>query len=308
MKTLRRDQRGQTLVLSVVFLTVIMGMGAMSLDVGSWYRAKRAAQVAADAAALAGAQALPENPAQAASLALEYAAKNYHSEDVSVLLLGHQVPNDTVSVRVEAPAPGFFSRLFGIHSVRVGAEAAARAGDPGEARYVAPIVVDEEHPALTCGPDPCFGTPTELEYRHLKEDGSSDGAGSFGFINLIPGGSNPGTSELGTWITEGFDGYMALGAYTARTGNPFGATHVRSSLEQRVGSELLFPMYRSLIGTGSGAKYEIVGWVGFYLTGFDLHGNKEKLFGHFTQVVWNGIEAVGGSDSSPGVKVITLVQ
>src|SRR5215216_8185378 len=69
------NQNGQSMVLALVFLTVLMGMAAMVLDVGSWYRAHRQAQATADASALAGAQVLPDTAA-AAALANEYSAKN----------------------------------------------------------------------------------------------------------------------------------------------------------------------------------------------------------------------------------------
>ncbi len=64
------DSRGQATVMTVVFMTILCGMAALVLDVGSWYRADRAIQAEADAAALAGAQALPESTSSATSLAL----------------------------------------------------------------------------------------------------------------------------------------------------------------------------------------------------------------------------------------------
>ncbi len=66
--TTLRSQRGQAMVMSIVFLTVLLGMAALVLDVGSWYRADRHAQLTADAAALAGAQALPDDPGRATAL------------------------------------------------------------------------------------------------------------------------------------------------------------------------------------------------------------------------------------------------
>ena len=48
---------------------VLLGMAAVGIDVGSWYQAQRHDQSVADAAALAGAQALPDDPAQQASRA-----------------------------------------------------------------------------------------------------------------------------------------------------------------------------------------------------------------------------------------------
>ena len=56
MKAKRSKQSGQALVLTVVMLVSLLGMAALVLDVGSWYRAKRNLQATADAAALAGAQ------------------------------------------------------------------------------------------------------------------------------------------------------------------------------------------------------------------------------------------------------------
>ena len=57
MNRLRNDS-GQAVVLSVVFLAALLGAAAMVVDVGSWYREQRDTQSEADAAALASAQAL----------------------------------------------------------------------------------------------------------------------------------------------------------------------------------------------------------------------------------------------------------
>ena len=310
MKRLK-DQRGQALVMSIAFLTVLVGCAALVLDVGSWYRADRTAQTTADAAALAGAQGLNESAGLARTYAENYADKNgggVTAADISI------TGGDTVRVTVNRPAPGFFAKLFGLDSVRAHATAAARVAMPAEALHVAPIVVNEKHPDLLN-----FGKDTELEYYHLTTGGGGggggpktsgpDGPGSFGFINLDPSLSNPPTSTMGTWIRDGFDHYMPLGSYDARTGNPFSSSHIEDSLQDRIGEELLFPIYRKLTGGGSGAKYEIIGWIGFHLTGMDLHGSSEKLYGYFTRVIWEGIQGHTGSGSySPGVGVIELVE
>jgi Putative Flp pilus-assembly TadE/G-like len=302
-----RDQRGQALVMSVAFLTVLLGCAALVLDVGSWYRADRHAQTAADAAALAGAQGLNESAGLARTLAQDYADKNGGGVTAADITI---TGGDTVRVQVNRPAPGFFAKLFGLNSVRAHAVAAARVAMPAQALHVAPIVVNEKHPDLLN-----FGKPTELEYYHLTTGGGGgggsgpDGPGSFGFINLDPSVSNPPTSTMGDWIRDGFDRYMDTGKYDARTGNPFSSTHIGDSLNDRIGEELLFPIYRKLTGGGSGAKYEIVGWIGFHLTGTDLTGSNEKLYGWFTRVIWEGIQAHSGSGSySPGVGVIELVE
>ena len=117
-----RDQRGQAMVMSVAFLTVLLGCAALVLDVGSWYRADRHAQTTADAAALAGAQGLQTDASTARSLAIQYADKN----DGGVTPGDVNVSGDTVRVQVNRPAPGYFAKLFGLNSVRARATAAAR--------------------------------------------------------------------------------------------------------------------------------------------------------------------------------------
>jgi hypothetical protein len=197
--------------------------------------------------------------------------------------------------------------MLGIKSVTVHATASARAGYPTEARWVVPIVVDEKHPKLQCNPNPCSG-PTELVYQHFKQNGSPNGAGNFGFINLT--GGHSGTSDLGDLIENGWDKYMDLGNYDAITGNMFSSTSIGDKLDARIGDVLLFPIYRKLSGTGTNAKYQIVGWAGFKLSGLDLHGSNEILLGEFVSVTWDGIQAEKASDAPPdfGVTNVSLVE
>ena len=75
MSFVRRDERGQAIVLMTLSLVVIMGMAALVLDVGNWFHTKRRLQGTADAAALAGAQLLPNDSSGAQSQALAYANK-----------------------------------------------------------------------------------------------------------------------------------------------------------------------------------------------------------------------------------------
>jgi hypothetical protein len=303
-----RDKKssGQAYVITILFLAVLLAMAAAVLDIGSWYRADRSLQATVDAAALAGAQALPDSTASASTLASQYAAKN-GGGTMNVTFKTQVFANDTIVVSGSRPAPGFFSKMLGVKSVTVHATASARAGYPTEAKWVMPIVVDEKHEKLQCNPNPCAGA-TELVYQHFKSNGSPNGAGNFGFINLT--GGKQGTSDLGDLIENGWDQYMALGDYDAVTGNMFSSSHIGDNLEARIGDVLLFPIYRKLTGTGTGAKYQIVGWAGFRLTGLDLHGSNEILFGEFVSVTWDGIQAEKASDAPPdfGVTNVSLVE
>lgn len=303
-----RNDRGQAVVIVVISLVVLLGMAAAVLDVGSWYREDRKLQATVDAAALAAVQALPNHPDNAHALAEEYAGKNGGGL-AGVEFSSANSASDTVKVSGERQAQGFFSSVLGIDSITVRATATARAWGLSEAKWVAPIVVNEAHPNLNCSPNPC-NTPTTLDYYHIKQNGSqTDGAGSFGFINLT-GEGGVGTSTLGGWIRDGFDRYMGLGDYLVVTGNNFSSKHVEGELQLRLGDVILLPVYRKLVGTGSNAKYEIVGWVGFRLTSIDFQGNSEKLHGNFTEVTWDGIqaEANGPAGEDFGARVVSLVE
>ncbi len=309
-----RTERGQAAVLTVVFLTVLLGMVALVLDVGSWYREQRATQSAADAAALAAAQALPGGPAAARALADEYVVKNGGGER-EITFSSRVLPNDTVTVRIERDVPGVFAKLFGIASVSVGAKAAARSAGLDAARWVAPIVVNIKHPKLSCATDalgrpvPCYGDPTELALENMHKPGSGDAAGSFGLINLDTGDAgSAGASTLGTWIERGFDEYMRLGKYMSVPSAMFNDSHIKGALDYRLNDTLLFPIYDKITGSGSGAEYTIVGWVGFKVTGFVATGSTSKVIGSFTETIWEGIQSQSGTNSDFGVRAIALVE
>ena len=310
MKLTRQD--GQTLVLSVLFMTVLLGMAAVVLDIGSWYRADRAAQATADAAALAAAQALPEDPARADALAREYRDKNEGSGDVTtVSITNTNYSNDTVRVKVERPAPGFFAKLFGIDSVTVGASAAARVAGITSAKWVAPFGVDKAHPLIsglsngkTC---PCYGEDTELDLEKV-------GPGAFRILNIdgSQGGTGPGTLE--DWILHGLNANMELGEYYSDAGAKFNSSSVKDAMAQRVGEELLFPVYDRVIGGGSNAEYRVIGWIGFQLEAFSPQGSGGTIDGYFTRFIAQGFQTTAGSGSNPnagnnfGVRAVALVE
>jgi Putative Flp pilus-assembly TadE/G-like len=304
-----RDSRGQAAVMTILFLTVLIGASAMSLDVGSWYHAKRQLQAEADAAALAGAQALPDSPDDAKAYAIEYSNKNGGNLLPSQITISSDItPNDTIKVQMRAPAPGFFSKLFGIGSVTVGAGAAARSDNVGAALRVAPIVVNEKHLKLQCHPLPCPGM-TEIDLADLHDPGSGDAAGAFGLIDLVQSDNGSvGASDLADWITRGFNELMDPGLYYSAPSSKFNSVQVRDAMTVSIGQVLLFPIYRSIVGPGSNAQYDIIGWVGFYVTGFEANGSSGKVTGYFTRRVSGGIQVSTGSTiPDNGVRAVQLV-
>jgi hypothetical protein len=313
------NERGQSMVLALVFLTVLMGMSALVLDVGSWYRAQRSAQSTADASALAAAQGLT-NTTAATSLATSYANKNGGGlAAVGGITFSTQwMPNDTVAVKVTRPAPGFFAKLFGIGSVNVTGKATARAFNVRAPRYVAPIVVHFKHPLLNCTPsvhptcNPTFGQSTTLTLSDIHQSGGGSGAGAFGLINLnsVDDTGNIGADVLADWLLNGFDDEMPLGHYNSAPSANFNNSQFLSSLDSVIGKEVLFPVYRLLTGPGANAQYDIIGWVGFYIRSYTANGSTGTLTGEFSRYIAEGVTVENGGGNGPpdtGVHEIELV-
>jgi hypothetical protein len=315
MKRISND-RGQAAVITVMFMATLLGAVAMVLDVGSWFREQRDTQSDADAAALASAQALPEDVGQASVLASQYLDKNVAGAGRVVTFSTASVPNDTVTVKVDRDAPGIFSKLFGINSVNVHATAKARSGGIQAAKWVAPIAVNILHPDLNCGtangkPVPCFGKTTQLDLDNLHKPGSGTAAGAFSLINLEADNSgNIGASTLGDWIVTGYDHYMELGNYNVAPSALWNDSHVKSAMEERLSGDpiLLFPIYDRITGSGSGAEYHVVGWVAFHVSAYDANGSGGKVNGSFEKVIWEGIQSQSGNNLNYGTTTIELVE
>jgi hypothetical protein len=121
-----------------------------------------------------------------------------------------------------------------------------------------------------------------------------------------------GSNELGKWISEGFDQLLEVNQdYLVSTGNPFSSNNIKGALDEKVkeGDILLFPVYDKLKGTGTNAKYHIVGFAAFVITSMDLTGNNEKFFGHFVSVTWEAVQAstAGAAPPNFGVKNVSLI-
>lgn len=303
----RTNERGQAVVLMVISLAVLTGMAALVLDVGIWMRTDRRLQATADAAALAGAQKLPTDVAGAKALAQTYA--NQNGGDVlgsDITVTSTYTSNDTISVRAAKTQSGIFSKILGINSANIKADAKARVDSPQQAQYVAPMVVYCGHSLIqNCDGShtPTFGVQTTMDYDKMGAPGA------FGMLNLDGGNGTPGASEEGNWILHGYDKYLPLGMYRSDPGAKFSSQNVNGALDARVGTVLLFPVFKTLSGTGQNAQYDIIGWIGFYLTKETTHGNSATLEGYFTQYIAQGILAQSGSGAPNtfGVRSVQLV-
>lgn len=137
-------QDGQTLVFSAVILTMMLGLAALTIDLGSMYVAQRHAQTASDAGALAAAEDLPL-PSQLATATTDATNYAHTLNDPSASPATSTIPVGTsctspsyvntnpssfaacfeAQVGVSETVPYSFARLFGLNSGTVSATAVA---------------------------------------------------------------------------------------------------------------------------------------------------------------------------------------
>lgn len=141
MKKLFTNKDGQVMILFAIGLAVLMGFVAMAVDVGAATATKAKMQSAADAAALAGAQELPESPSQAVTYAQTYAAANgINLSDMSI-----SIENDdhNIVVSVNHTMPTYFARVLGKNSVDIAVDSTATSGYAASVPWIVPFAIPQ---------------------------------------------------------------------------------------------------------------------------------------------------------------------
>jgi Flp pilus assembly protein TadG len=302
LETVRRfrAQRGQVMALTAIALVGICAVAGFSIDVGSWYRAHRAQQAIADAAALAAAADLPNSTSQATTDAQSYAAKNGGSlSDGDISFSSTYSANDTVTVQASATAPSYFLKAVGIESASVRASATAMAMPLGTAYGAGPFAIYYTQPELSGPGCPCWGVSTTLGFDKV-------GPGGFEIINIDGSSGGSGQSTLADWITNGCDCSTTTPVWLyGDAGAKFNSSEVNGALTAQLGKTLLFPVYDQSRLSGSNMQYHIIAFVGFKVTGFKFNGSKDgTITGSFQKVSWRG----SGTSTSPGAYTATTIQ
>jgi Flp pilus assembly protein TadG len=191
-RTRRRSERGQVLVMAAGLLLPLLGMVGLALDVGSYADHRRHLQNAADSAALAGAQELP-NSSAAITAAEDWGEKNgIDPSDMTVTITAQSSTNHNpkISVQISTPHEFVFIGALGVGTQDVSARAAAIKTNPGGAR-ITPWAVTE---AVWSGST--VGSLVTLKYDSTNVTTGNfgairiDGSGSALYQNAIVGGSD----------------------------------------------------------------------------------------------------------------------
>lgn len=120
----RRAERGAVAVAVAILLPVIIGTTGLVIDVGSWYETQSQLQNAADAAALAGAQDLPNSPGSATAAAQTLATDNVSGATVTPVT-PYNGNSSEIQVTVSKRGSVTFASIFGISGPTITASAVA---------------------------------------------------------------------------------------------------------------------------------------------------------------------------------------
>ncbi len=142
MKALNlKDDSGQTMILTLLCMTILLGFVGFAADIGIMFRNKRNLQIAADAAAVAGAAELNYGNWSAAGQAAATQNGVTNGAGGAVVTINNPplygayagVANNVsyVEAIVTQNQPTFFAQLFNLFSINVAARAVATLGPAG---------------------------------------------------------------------------------------------------------------------------------------------------------------------------------
>ncbi|MCU1443073.1 MAG: hypothetical protein JWQ59_1223 [Cryobacterium sp.] len=263
------NERGAVAVIVAVSMVALLGVTAISLDMGALYAERAQLQNGADAAALAVAQACAKTsctPEAATAIAENYAngSANDGAANVATPTLTASSVEVTTSTRDGATGAGAlaltFAPFLGFDSGTVAAEATAGWGSPASGPAILPLAFA-----------PCsfqLGGATQVLSMHGDAGGavcsSTSPSGQ-----ILPGGfgwlEDP-TNQCSVNVDIAVNTPMS-----SKTGVSLPA-NCAAVLSKAKDQTVLVPVYEDAGGNGSGGWYTIRGWAAFTLLGWNFPG------------------------------------
>ncbi|PKM44518.1 MAG: hypothetical protein CVV03_07765 [Firmicutes bacterium HGW-Firmicutes-8] len=161
IKRLVKDERGTVIVVIAVIFTILLGFVALSVDTGILFVQHSRLGRAMDAAALAGAQELPDRD-KARQAALDYAGKN--NIDPGTLNISFSVDNKQIILSGTKNVDLVFAKFLGFETSDVNARAVAVIKPISIVKGLMPVGIGDDQLPLTEGQD------------YMLKGGAHDGA------------------------------------------------------------------------------------------------------------------------------------
>lgn len=301
-RLMAKEEKGSALVLMALALTVLLSSVALVTDVGAAYLNKVQVANAADAAALAGAQGLPDET-KATAIAQAYGAKN------GVPHIQVEVAEDKKEIQVTAQRSMnlLFARIMGYNTTRASAQARVRLEPLTGVKGIVPLGI-EEQPLV-------FGETYVLKYAAGSGPGGEYHSGWLGILAL----QGPGAKLYEEDLKYGFDQEVKIGdLLDIQTGNISGKT--QSGVQYRIDQckhtpactadhyekdcpkILLVPMIKPY----DSKRVQVAGFAAFLVDAVAGMGNENYITGQFIYYSISGASSPTGKDN--GIYVPRLIQ
>lgn len=303
---LLQEEKGVALVFMALNLVVTLSFAALVIDLGLLALSRNTLINAVDAAALAGARELPDNPELAKMVAAEYASLN-GAEDVEA-----EVAQDSLSLTVTARKRStyFFAPLMGFTSGEAQARATAVVGGLKAVQGAVPLAV----------PNQDF----QLGSKYLLKLGAGQdsplGPGTYSALSL--GGT--GASNYEENLMYGYQDWLRVGEVLAtETGNMSNPT--KRAIDYRISlcqhsppctpehfapdcpRVLIVPVYDpAVIQDGQIKSIVIAGFAAFLVEQVRGQGKDNYIEGYFIRTVADG--EADPSQHNYGLQGVKLVQ
>lgn len=270
-----QDERGAVSVIVAMLLVVLLGFGAMAVDVAMMYAERTQLRNGADAAALAIAQkcanSLTDSDCSAtSSLAANLANNNANDSLSNLKSVALDTPNRKVTVSVASQEAGhtpnqvslLFARVLGLNTAEVNAPATVQWGSPSKGLAAFPITVSicqvrgqtgvlqllqlhgtGANPSCNYGPS---GAAVEGGFGGLKQDPSACGA----------------TIDISK---------STAGGDTGNNPPPYCDTLLNSwASDMTAGKDVivLIPVFNAVTGTGTNAVFGLTTFAAFKVSGW----------------------------------------
>lgn len=190
LRFIRRRERGQVLMMTLLLLPILLGMTGMAVDIGSYAGDRRSLQNAADSVALAASQKLCATSCtdySAARAAGEAILSAYDVDPAAVTITGSGGSTaPKITVQITRPHAFAFMPIVGIQSKSVGARAAAVKVSFGGRNGIVPWSVTQATVDASGS-----GAPMVMKY-----DATGANNGNFGAIRIDGSGANTYQSSV----------------------------------------------------------------------------------------------------------------
>lgn len=283
-RELWKNERGNTIILTALFIVLLLGFVAVVIDGGTIYAAKRHLQKTANAAVLSGAQELTNNETSVRTVVHEILTDHQESDS---LINTQVVMHHKVSITLRKEVSLGFARVLGFSTAPVEAKATAEILTMGRAMGAAPLGIDERVPLVF-----------NQEYT-LKVDETGVEQGYFGVLGL--GGTGASTYEYN--LINGYQNELKVGdILETETGNIAGKT--RTGINTRIqrcpypdgdythrdcSRIILIPVYKPYLHEDGKQlkKVEITGFAYFYISK-PMSSNDTSIRGKFIERAGTG--------------------